>query len=298
MTKHINIDKILKEAWRQGCYTNNNTDNSHFQLVRQQLYDLISNEIDGLEIDFENAGSNVITNSGLRIEVTSNNTNAASYLYGLNIDNLVSGGKDASEIALRIGTGWDQGLVIESGGSTKSGLRYSGAGRPTKKIVISPEYQGGFISDFYGAGTDTNVTGSMTSDGDKTLGTSIRSYYEWNSSETGAQHYYTGALRVTLPSDFSAWAASNALVVNYITGSSSNTQSDLDVRIYNDNSATIVTSSLNNASISWSTVAINDSALGGWGTAEQTAVIYLRMGSRDDDFVRIGDIVLSYLAAF
>jgi hypothetical protein len=259
--------------------------------------------VDGLEIDFENAGSTAITNSGLRIEVTSNNTNASSNLYGLNIDNLVSGGESANEIALRIGTGWDRGIVIESGGSTNSGFRYSGDGRPSKKIVLSPEYAGAFISDFYGAGTDTSITGSMTTDGDKALGTSIRSYYEWNSSETAAQNYYTVAVRITLPSDFDSWAASNALVINYITENSNNTQSDLDVRLYNDNSSTIVASSLNNASTSWGTVTIDDSVLDDgvdseWDEAGETVVIYLRMGSQDDDFVRLGDIELNYLAAF
>lgn len=35
-----------------------------------------------------------------------------------------------------------------------------------------------------------------------------------------------------------------------------------------------------------------------WDAAGETAVIYLRMGSQSDNFVRVGDIVLNYLGAF
>jgi hypothetical protein len=53
------------------------------------------------------------TNAGLSISLTSSSTDADT-LYGININNLTGGA--ATETALRIGTGWDTGLVVESGG--------------------------------------------------------------------------------------------------------------------------------------------------------------------------------------
>src|SRR3989304_576499 len=56
--------------------------------------------IDGLSINFTNADTDAQTNAGLQIDVTSNNTNSASIIYGINIANLASGGENVSEIAL------------------------------------------------------------------------------------------------------------------------------------------------------------------------------------------------------
>jgi hypothetical protein len=200
---------------------------------------------------------------------------------------------------LTIGDGSGNSFVFD----TVNGPDYAGTARPTKTITLAPEYAGAILTDFYGAGTDTNITGDMTSDADTTQGTSIRNYYEWDSSETAAQNYYTVAIRITLPKDFSAWATSNALVVNYITESATTTQSDLDVRVYNENSATIVASDLDNSSVTWAQVVIEttnglDNGDPDWDAADETAVIYLRMGSQDNDFVHVGDIQLNYLAKF
>jgi len=198
--------------------------------------------------------------------------------------------------------------VIGTGGNTftfntSTGPAYAGTARPAKTITLSPEYAGAVLTDYYGAGTDTVITGSMTSDTDTTQGTTIRNYYEWNSSETAAQNFYTVAIRITLPKDFSAWATTNALVINYITESATTTQSDVDVRVYNENSATIVASDLDNSSVTWTTAVVDDSVLDDgasseWDAADEVAVIYLRMGSQDDDFVHIGDIQLNYLGSF
>lgn len=260
--------------------------------------------VDGLSIDFTQGddADGGETNAGLSINVTSSSGDADT-VYGINIANITGG--SANEYALRVGIGWDQGLIIESGGSTNSGLVYSGDGRPTKTITISPEYAGGVLTAYYGAGTDTNITGSMTSDTDTTQGTSIRNYYQWERTTDATQHFYTVAVRVTLPADFDAWATSNALTVSYRTESATNTVSDLDVRVYNENSATEITggSNLDNASTSWTTEVIDDSVLDDgvsseWDAAGETSVIYLRMGSASSNYVQIGDIQLNYLAKF
>ena len=178
-----------------------------------------------------------------------------------------------------------------------SGPTYNGTARPTRTITLSPEYAGAVLTAFYGAGTDTSITGAMTSDTDTTPGTSIRNYYDWEA--TGSEQFYTVAVRMTLPADFSAWQTSNAVIVNYKTGNATSTNSLVDVRLYNENSATIVASSLSNANTSWSQVSFGSSSLTGWATAGQNAVVYLRLGSTSSaNYARVGDIVLSYLAKY
>jgi hypothetical protein len=77
----------------------------------------------------------------------------------------------------------------------------------------------------------------------------------------------------------------------------------VDVRVYNENSATIVGSDVDNASVSWATATIDDSVLDDgagseWDAAGETAVIYLRMGSQSGNYARVGDITLNYLSSY
>ncbi len=207
------------------------------------------------------------------------------------------------------GTG---GLVIGSSGNTftfdpASGPTYAGNARITKKIVISPEYPGGTLTDFYGAGTDTSITGDMTADVEANATDEQRTYYQWSSSETGL-NYYTVVTRITLPEDFDAWAATNAFQVDFTTESTVNTNNLLDVFIYLSSNTTteVAKDDDDNAAASaeaWETITIDDSSLDSgtapeWDAAGETANIYLRMGSTGSNFVRIGDIVLNYLAKF
>lgn len=259
--------------------------------------------VNGLRVDFATAAvAGTRTNAGFEINVDpSGATESTDTVYGINIENIT--GQTGVESGIRIGTGWDRGLVIESGGSTNSGLVYSGAGRPTKTITLSPEYPGAVLLAKHGSTALTDITGSMTSDADNTQGTSIRNYYEWVSSETASKHEYDVAVRITLPPDFSAWATTNAIVISYITADASNAQNDLDIIIFNENHATFVAADNDNASTSWTTAVFDDSALDDgasseWDAAGEVAVIYLKMGSQDDDFVRVGDIQLNYLASF
>lgn len=186
---------------------------------------------------------------------------------------------------------------------SSGGPVYTGTARPSKTVTFSPEYAGAVLTTFYGAGTDTDTTGAMTATGDTTPGTSIRNYYQWERTTDATQHFYTVAVRITLPSDFAAWQTTNAVQVAYITESATTTLSDVDVRIYNDNSATIVASDLDNSSTSWTTADFDDSVLDDgagseWDAAGETAVIYLRMGSASSNYVRVGDITLNYLSRF
>jgi hypothetical protein len=250
---------------------------------------------DGLIVDSLTIDTGDITWSGTTPSITINAAETFTISNGTAADNFVY---NTSTNALTIGDGTN-GLTFD----IDTGMTYQGTGRKQKTITLSPEYPGAVLSAYYGAGTDTNLTGNMTSDTDTTQGTSIRNYYQWLRTTDATQHFYTVAVRVTLPKDFSTWATTNALVVNYRTQSATNTVSDLDVRVYNENSATIVASSTDQASTSWTTIAIDDSVLDDntsseWDAADETAVIYLRMGSASSNYVQIGDIQLNYMSAF
>jgi len=181
---------------------------------------------------------------------------------------------------------------------------FTGGGRHSRKIQLNAEYSGGVLSTFYGTGTDASITGTMTSDAEPSADL-LRTYYEWDSGEADL-NYYTVAVRVTLPEDFAAWEESNAVQVDIDTESTNAANNLISIYIYNgdDTPATAVTSSLSNVSSvadTWETVTIDDSAIdeGGapdWDAGGETAVIYLRMGSKDNNFVRIGDIKLNYLS--
>ena len=185
-----------------------------------------------------------------------------------------------------------------------TGPTYSGTARPTRQVVISPEYSGGTLSTFYGAGTDSSITGDMTADIETTAGDDLRTYYEWNSTE-GTLQSYTVAVRITLPQDFSAWATSNALQISYTTESTSTANNALDAYVYlSSNSTTSVASDTTNAAAiaeTWEAITIDDSVLDDaaapeWDAAGETAIVYLRMSSTGGNFVRLGDVTLNYLA--
>lgn len=187
-----------------------------------------------------------------------------------------------------------------------SGPQYTGTARPATKITISPEYAGGTLSRFYGAGTENNYEGSMTSEIETTGSHDQRTYYEWSSAEADLNSYVV-ATRITLPSNFGGWADSDALKINFASESSNKENNILDVYVYlSSDSNTAVTSSINNASKTagvWDSITIDGSDLDDgsapeWDEASKTAIIYLRMRSKDNNSVKLGDINLNYMAKF
>ena len=181
---------------------------------------------------------------------------------------------------------------IANGGPT-----YNGTAQPVKKITLSPEYAGATLTAFNGLSTETNITGSMTSDTD--TATDANNYYSWVAT-SGTQQFYVVAVRVTLPQDFSSWPASNAVVINYVTQSTTGTNSSVQARIYNDSRTSVYAGSAVASSVAgtWTSTSIGSASLTNWNTAGATAVIYLDMGSASSNYSRIGDIVLTYNSKF
>jgi hypothetical protein len=116
---------------------------------------------------------------------------------------------------------------------------------------------------------------------------------------------YTVAVRATLPQDFSAWATSNAIQIDYRTENASTAESAISYAVYLSSDSTTAVSALSAdaANTSWTTASIDDSVLDDasapeWDAAGETAIIYVRMRSRNDNYVRLGDIRLNYLARY
>ena len=192
--------------------------------------------------------------------------------------------------------------AIGSGGNdfsfnTTSGPIYSGSARISKSMTLQAEYPGASLSVDDG----TNNVGNMTSDVDTSI---WRNFYEWSSSEASLNDYSV-IVRVTLPSDFSAWQTSNAIQIYYKTEDASTTNNAVSVRINNqdDTPGTAVVTKSDAASTSWAVITIDDSEIdeGGapdWDAAGERAVIRIKLKSKSDNFAQVGDIVLNYLAKF
>jgi hypothetical protein len=120
-------------------------------------------------------------------------------------------------------------------------------------------------------------------------------------------HYQTVAVKVSLPKDFSTWAAGNAVTVDFATTNTSAANNLLDVYIYRDDSyASPVWFSTGNVSgtgDTWTTVnftgaQLDDGSGVDWDTADQTAILFLRMGSQSNNNVKVGAIKINYLSKF
>lgn len=309
-----------------------------------------TNGVDGLSIDFTSTTDGATdANAGARITITDSGdsgdtisglqivagTASAGNQYGISIDNITGG--SGTEYALNIGTGWDRGLsvgsastftaaltseattVIGASGNTftfnpASGPVYAGTARPAKAIYLHPEFEGGTLT----ASGSATVNGSMTSDTIRDATEGWENYYEWTSTEATLQDY-TIAVKVTLPADFSAWATSNAIQVDYVTEINTNTKNKFDFIVSNmtENPDKRVVSSLTNlsgTSGTWATLTVDDSVIDDniapdWDAAGESAVIMIKAyslldatnctgGVNNGCYVRIGKIKLNYQAQF
>lgn len=183
---------------------------------------------------------------------------------------------------------------------TWEALDGAGGGGGNTTVALVPEFPGATLT----ANGSATINGTLTSD---LTGSSDgwRNYYQWTSSQTTLQDY-TIAVRFRLPSDFASWQTSNAIQVNYVTQvtTTADNRLDVDIRNQDDTPGSSVASSNTNASsvaATWTTVTIDDSAIDDgaapdWDAAGETAVLLLRVYSKDSNYVRIGDIILNYVS--
>ncbi|PJE68225.1 hypothetical protein COU94_03010, partial [Candidatus Shapirobacteria bacterium CG10_big_fil_rev_8_21_14_0_10_38_8] len=174
----------------------------------------------------------------------------------------------------------------------------SGSGRHTRAITLSPEYAGAVLTAFYGASTDTAITGSMTSDASPSAAL-MRTHYSWTSTTTTPLQSYTVAVRVTLPEDFDDWTTSNAVQIDYNTLALEAANNDLNIYIYNSAGTSVYSSTGNVVGTldGWTTKSLAKTDVStNWNATTKTAVIYLRLQAMNNYHTLIGDIKLNYLS--
>ena len=157
---------------------------------------------------------------------------------------------------------------------------------------LHPQYPGAvWTTSLRGAAASGNNTVTFSSDQD-VVSSVARNYYEGISSEASLQDYYV-ALRYTLPEDFGAWASTNAIQIEYRTESATYLNCHVDAYVYKSGTAALVTNSTDNVNTAWSTIVVDDSALGSWSSGD-IVELYLKLETRNNYYARIGKVKLNY----
>ncbi len=194
------------------------------------------------------------------------------------------------QATIRIGNSTD-GVDISGAG----GVTYKGTARPTRSIVLSPEYAGATLS----ADGSFNTLGSMTAENSGSSD-GWKNYYTWTTTQATAQDY-TVMVRVTLPTDFDSWDT-NALAVAYRTGVSGTTNNSVSLLVNNvsNSPGTPMCSVSEAASTSWANATCGSSSLSNWNTTNKTAVLRIKVKATNTSnaMAQLGDITLQYKSKF
>jgi len=184
-------------------------------------------------------------------------------------------------------------LKLHDHSTSKGGaIPWSSIASNTRFAELHPEYPGAvWTASLRGAAASGNNTASLSTDQD-VVSYIARNYYEATSSEASLQDYYV-ALRFTLPEDFNAWAQSNAVQIEYKTESGTYLNSSVALYIYKAGTFALVASSENNSNTIWSTITVDDSALGSWSSGD-IVEMYLKLKTRNDYYARVGKIRFNY----
>ena len=164
----------------------------------------------------------------------------------------------------------------------------------SRKIELHPQYPGTVLTmSLRGAPASGNNIITISTDVD-VVSYVGRHYYEGVSSQASLQDYYI-ALRFTLPIDFGSWTPTNAIQIEYRTGSALSSDCHVDVYVYKSGNGSVVSSSENNVNVSWSNIGISGSSLGTW-SPNDILEIYVKLESRNNNYARIGKICFNYNA--
>ncbi len=178
---------------------------------------------------------------------------------------------------ITVGNG-SNGVVL----SATTGISYNGTARPTRSIVLSPEYAGAVL--------DGTGVGTMTAGHDSTR---RENYYKWTTA-SGSWEEYDIVITLPVPSDWDAWTASNALSINTYTSGAANAGSDISA---------IGTSGVTDVNLGAAT------PVSGWSTynfnltnaryaADGMMTVKVRVGAQSGGVVQVGNITLTYLSKF
>ncbi|MFA5622697.1 MAG: tail fiber domain-containing protein [Candidatus Dojkabacteria bacterium] len=199
---------------------------------------------------------------------------------------------------------YTKGTIRLGSGNSEGGIRYNvekkrlefsndGAiwvemGDLTSSVVISPEYSGAIL---YADGTDNY--GRMTSDAIETGGV-FKNYYEWKSDRETLQDYDI-LVRITLPTDFVSWK-DDAISLDFMTENSASVANNkVDIALMGNSGIDgEVKDGISKLPGSWERVSIKSTNITQCKKAGDSCTVRLSMHSRENYFVRVGDISLNY----
>lgn len=161
-----------------------------------------------------------------------------------------------------------------------------GTARNVKQIRLAAEYTGSVLD----AGTGSNNSGTMTSSVDLT---NRMNYYRWTSSQTSAQTYDI-VVQIPIPQDFSAWTDSTPLSLSSRTSNTSDGAINFELRDSSGNVQCDFVSLATNTA--WVTHTPN--CLSGVYTPGDYLTMRIRVSSKDNASVDVGNIVLNYLSKY
>ncbi len=146
----------------------------------------------------------------------------------------------------------------------------------------------GYPSSAYDADGSSNV-GQLSVDHD---GTSKNNFYQWTTSKA-ALNDYDIVVRYTLPQKFIRWQTT-PFKLYYRTSSADAAVSKADIEVYDTagNAVTLVGTSTNLTSTSWTSTSLTFGGSPAW-TAGQTFIIKIRSSAKNAATVHIGDLELS-----
>ncbi|MDX9739298.1 MAG: hypothetical protein RBT33_02985 [Candidatus Dojkabacteria bacterium] len=199
---------------------------------------------------------------------------------------------------------YTKGTIRLGSGSSEGGIRYNvekkrlefsndgeiwiEMGDLTSSVVISPEYSGAIL---YADGSDNY--GRMTSDAIETGGV-FKNYYEWKSDRETLQDYDI-LVRITLPTDFVSWKE-NAISLDFMTENSASVANNkVDIALMGNSGIDgEVKDGISKLPDSWERVSIKSTDITQCKKAGDSCTVRLSMYSKENYFVRVGDISLSY----
>jgi hypothetical protein len=204
--------------------------------------------------------------------------------------------------SIQLGSATNGISLAGTGGDISGPFTLNGAARNTKKIILTPEFAGAVLdaaSDTGGANCATNNNGSMTSGFDSA---SRMNNYQWTSTQTTDQCYDV-VVQVPIPSDWSAWDASDPINIQLkknAVGSAAYAIGIVDSSGTADGNYTAAYTSPGTLTTSWGDMAT--SSLSGTYTAGNYMTIKIRMTAKQvtaqNGILYLGNITLTYLSKF
>ena len=199
---------------------------------------------------------------------------------------------------------YTKGTIRLGSGSSEGGIRYNvekkrlefsndginwvEMGDLTSNVVMSPEYSGAIL---YADGSDNH--GRMTSDAINTGGV-FKNYYEWVSDREILQDYDI-LVRITLPSDFVSWRE-DAIALDFMTeNAASITNNKVEIALMGDGGIdTEVKDGISKMPGAWERISIKAIDITQCKKAGDSCTLKLSMYSKENYYVRVGDISLNY----